>query len=178
VFRLVVLFVAILIGGVSQPVRAFHTLDCGPFRTTIIDKKTGERTCLALSPVAQEQLLRSRKLQQEQERRTNDLLLKQRQRAKAQELIDIQERSKQQQFTRGHSRSTREPARSQERTSKIQEGLARQDQEAKRGRERVLESALARQQNLLEQKLKLPRADLLDEQKNLNKRLLKDQSGQ
>ena len=46
---------------------AFHDLDCGPFRTKIINQATGERRCLENSPEAIEQFLRFRKLQQEQE---------------------------------------------------------------------------------------------------------------
>jgi hypothetical protein len=54
--------------------------------------------------------------------------------------------------------------------------LTHQDQEAKRLREESLQSNLLRGQNLLEQKLELPRADLLDGQKAFNKRILKDQA--
>jgi len=42
----------------------------------------------------------------------------------------------------------------------------------------LLENDLLRQGNLLEQQIKLPRADLLDGQKSLNRRLLKDQAEQ
>jgi len=170
--------IVVLAAGFSPAARAFHTLDCGPFRITVIDKKTGESACLEQSPGAQEQFLRFRKLQQDQERRTRDLLLQQRQRAKAQELIDVRERNRQLQFALGHTLDQREPVRDQERTVTVQEGLSRQDLEEKLRREQALQSSYTRRQNLLEQKLELPRADLLDGQKALNRRLRKDQSGQ
>ena len=175
--RIAALFVVVFAAGLSPATKAFHTLKCGPFRTTIIDKKTGEKTCLDQGPGAQEQFMRTRRLQQEQTRRTRDLELQQRQRAKAQELIDIQQLNKQQQFTRGHTLNQREPVRDQEQSRIIQEGLTHQDQEAKRLREESLKSNLLRNQNLLEQKLELPRANLLVDQKAL-KRRLKDQAAQ
>lgn len=176
--RYAALFVVFLAFGVSPAAWAFHTLECGPFRATLIDKKTEKKTCLDLGPRAQEQFLRTRKLQQDQERRTRDLLLNQRQRAKAQELIDLQARNEQEQFTRSHSLEQRAPARDQEQSMTIQEGLTRQDQEAKRRREESLASNTLRRQNLLEQKLELPRADLLDDQKAFQRRRLKDQAKQ
>ncbi|MBC8338489.1 MAG: hypothetical protein ISR51_06235 [Rhodospirillales bacterium] len=172
-------FIAFLITtGFAPAVEAFHTLDCGPFRTTLTDKKTGTRTCLEQVPGVREQYMRTQKLQKDQERRTRDLLLEQRQMVKAQDLIDKRERNKQQQFVRLHSRDQRKPALSLERTLNLQEGQTRQDQEDKLRREKVLESTLSRQQNLLEQKLVLPRSDLLDDQKALIRRRLKDQTGQ
>ncbi len=174
--RVAALFVVVIVAGLSPAAWAFHTLECGPFRTTLIDKNTGEKTCLDQGPGAQGQFMRFRKLQQDRERRTRDLLLQQRQQAKAQELIDLQERAKQQKFTRGHTLNQREPVRDQEKSRTIQESLTHQDQEAKRLREESLQSNLLRGQNLLEQKLELPRADLLDGQKAFNKRILKDQA--
>jgi hypothetical protein len=41
-----------------------------------------------------------------------------------------------------------------------------------------LESNIERRRNQLEQRLELPRSDLLDDQKALNRRLKKDQQGQ
>jgi len=143
----------------------------------VIDKKTGERTCREPASGAREQFLRFRKLQQEQQRRTRDLLLQQRQRAKAQEILDTQERNRQLQFNRRHTLNQREQGRNQDRTVKVQESLARQDPEAQMLREWVLENTLSRRRNLLEQKLKLPRADLLDGQKAFSRGRLKDQSG-
>ena len=157
---------------------AFHQLDCGPFRTKIINEATGERRCLENSPEAKEQFLRFRKLQQEQEKRTRDLQLRQLQRAKAQAQITIQEQSRQEQFTRRQILNQRQPGLAIERSIKVQEGLIRQDREAKRRSEQVLESDLLRTQNLLEQKLELPRADLLDGQKALKRRIEKEQQGQ
>ena len=176
--RIAALFVVVLASGLSPAAWALHAVECGPFRATIIDKKTGEKTCLELGPGAQEQFLRTRKLQKDQERRTRDLLQQQLQQAKAQERIGLQARNKQQQFTRGHTLDQREPLRDQEKSRIIQEGLTHQDQEAKRRREESLKSNLLRSKNLLEQKLELPRADLLDNQKAFNRRLLKDQAEQ
>ena len=157
---------------------AFHELDCGPFRTTIINEATGERRCLETSPEAKDQILRFRKLQQEQEKRTRELQLLQRQRAKAQAQITIQEQSRQEQFTRRQILNQRQPSLASERSQKLQEGLLHQGREAKRRDEQALESNLLRTQNLLEQKLELPRADLLDDQKALRRRVEKDQQEQ
>ncbi len=157
---------------------AFHDLDCGPFRTKIINQATGESRCLEKSPEAIQQFMRFRKLQQEQEKRIRELQLEQRQRATAQALIRIRELNKQQKFHRRQAVNRRQPGLAVERSVKIQEGLLRQGLEAKRRREQSLESGLLRQQNLLEQQLALPRADLLDDQKAFNLRLKKDQQGQ
>ena len=70
------LFVVVFAAGLSPATKAFHTLKCGPFRTTI---------------------------------------------------IDIQQRNKQQQFTRGHTLDQREPVRDREQSRIIQEGLTHQD---------------------------------------------------
>ena len=72
----------------------------------------------------------------------------------------------------------RQPGLAAARSVRVQEGLLRQDQEAKRRGAAALESNLLRNQNLLEQQLVLPRADLLDGQKALNLRLKKDQQEQ
>ena len=157
---------------------AFHELDCGPFRTKIINQATGEHRCVERSPEAREQFLRFRKLQQEQEKRIRELQLLQRQRAKAQDQITIQEQSRQEQFTRRQTLNQRQPALASERSQILQEGLLRQDREAKRRSEQALESDILRTQNLLEQKLELPRADLLDSQKALRRRVEKDQQEQ
>jgi hypothetical protein len=148
-FRIAALFLVVLVAGLPPAARAFHALDCGPFRPTVIDKKTGERTCLEPTPGARGQFLRFRKLQQEQQRRTRDLLLQQRQRAKAQEILDTQERNRQLQFNRRHTLNQREPGRNQDRTVKVQESLGRQNLEAQMLRERVLENTLSRRRNLL-----------------------------
>ncbi|NQU57448.1 MAG: hypothetical protein HQ513_09440 [Rhodospirillales bacterium] len=157
---------------------AFHELDCGPFRTTVFDKKTGEKKCLAQSPQARRQFQRFQKLQRDQEKRTRDLQLQQLQRDKAQALIEKQALNKQQQFTRRNSARQQESALSVERAQKLQDGLSRQDSEAVRRKGQLLENDLLRQGNLLEQQIELPRADLLDGQKSLNRRLLKDQAEQ
>lgn len=182
------LFLAAVVGflAVSEAAWAFHELDCGPFRASVVDEATGQERCIEQSPDARKQFLRFRKLQQEQEQRTRDLLLQQRQRAKAQELIDTQARNKQLQFNRQHTdgqqrliqrRQTeqQQPALARDRSIKLQEGLKRQEVEATRRRERQRKSDLERQGNLLEQKIDLPRADLLDSQKALQRRLRKDQ---
>ncbi len=168
---------------------AFHELDCGPFRTTIINEATGERRCLETAPGAKDQFLRFRKLQLEQEKRIRDLQLRQRQRVKAQEVerqqrlnaqtqITIQEQNKQQRFNRRQTLNQRQSSLASERSQKVQEGLLRQDREAKRRNEQSLKSDLLHTQNLLEQKLELPRADLLDGQKALRRRVEKDQQEQ
>ena len=72
----------------------------------------------------------------------------------------------------------RQPGLAAARSVRVQEGLLRQDQEAKRRGAAALESNLLRNQNVLEQQLVLPRADLLDGQKALNLRLKKDQQEQ
>ena len=74
------------------PAGAFHELDCGPFRTTVIDKKTGERTCLAQPPEARRQYLRTKELQREQKKRTNDQQLLLRKRTARQDLQQEQNR--------------------------------------------------------------------------------------
>ena len=160
------------------PALAFHELDCGPFRTTIVNEATGERRCVETSPDAIKQFQRFRKLQDEQKKRTRDLQLLQRQRAKAQAQITIQELNKQLQFTRRQTLNQRQSSRASERSQILQDGLLHQDQEAKRRGEQALKSNLLRQQNLLEQKMELPRADLLEDQKTLKRRIEKDQQGQ
>lgn len=175
--------------AISPPARAFHELECGPFRTTIINEATGARHCVETSPDAKDQFLRFRQLQQEQEKRVRDLQLRQsrrtkaqefeqRQRANAQTQITIQERNRQRSFTRRQTQNQRRQSLAGERTQKIQDGLLRQGREAKRRNEQALESDLLRAQNLLEQRLELPRADLLDDQKALSRRVLKDQQSQ
>ena len=170
--------IAVFFVAATPAALAFHELDCGPFRTKIINQATGERRCVESSSEAKEQFLRFRKLQQEQEKRTRELQLLQRQRAKAQALITIREQSRQEQFSRRQILNQRQPARASERSQILQEGLLHQDQEAKRRSEQALESDLLRTHNLLEQKLELPRADLLDSQKALKRRVEKDQQGQ
>jgi hypothetical protein len=170
--------IAVFFVATTPAALAFHELDCGPFRTKIINQATGERRCLENSPEAIEQFLRFRKLQQEQEKRTRELQLLQRQRAKAQALITIQEQNRQKQFTRRQILNQRQQGLAIDRSIKVQEGLIHQDREAKRSSEQALESDLLRSQNLLEQKLELPRADLLDGQKALKRRIEKDQKGQ
>ena len=102
----------------------------------------------------------------------------QRQRAKAQALITIQEQSRQEQFIRRQILNQRQSSRAGERSQIFQEGRLHQDRDAKRRGEQALKSNLLRSQNLLEQKLELPRADLLDGQKALKRRIEKDQKGQ
>lgn len=167
--------IAVFCIAAAPPALALHELNCGPFRTKIINQATGESRCLERSPAAKEQFLRFRKLQQEQEKRTRELQLLQRQRAKAQALITIQEQSRQKQFTRRQILNQRQPARASERSQILQKGLLRQDRDAKRRGEQALKSNLLRTRNLLEQKLELPRADLLDGQKALRRRIEKDQ---
>lgn len=158
-------------------------------RASVVDPETGQRKCLERSPDVREQFLRQRKLQQEQENRTRDLQLQQLQRTKKQELIERQTQRKQQQFSRQRTddqqrllnqQQTRQqkPGLAQERSSKVQEGLKRQDLEAARRREQLFKSALERQGNLLDQKTTQPKADLLGKQKDFNLRLKKDQQGQ
>ena len=101
--------------------------------------------------------------------------LKQQQHEREQINITKQELSKQQDFTRRQTVRQRQPGLAVERSVTIQEGLLRQDQEAKRRGEEALASGLLRQRFQLEQQLALPRADLLDGQKALNLRLQKDQ---
>lgn len=181
--------IAVFIVVLAPETLAFHDLDCGPFRATVVDEATGDTRCLDPTPEAQKQFLRFRQLQQEQEKRTRDLQLQQRQRTKAQELkqqqrakaqalIGVRELNKQQIFNRRQAVNRRQPGLAVERSATIQEGLLRQGLEAKRRSEESLESRLIRQQNLLEQQLELPRADLLDDQKAFNLRLKKDQQRQ
>ena len=174
----VIAVIAVFSIAATPSALAFHELDCGPFRTTIVNKATGERRCLESSPETREQFLRFRKLQQEQEKRTRELQLLQRQRAKAQAQITIQELNKQLQFNRRQALNQRQSSRAGERSQILREGLLRQDRDAKRRGEQALRSNLLRTRNLLEQKLELPRADLLDSQKALKRRIEKDQRGQ
>ncbi len=181
--------IAVFAVAATPPALAFHELDCGPFRAAIVNKATGERRCVENSPAAKDQFLRFRKLQQEQKKRIHDLQLRQRQRVKAQEVeqqqratartqITIQEQNKQQRFNRRQALNQRQSSRASERSQILQEGLLRQDRDAKRRNEQTLKSDLMRTQNLLEQRLKLPSADLLDSQKALKRRVEKDQQGQ
>jgi len=181
--------VAVLGVAGTPPAWAFHELDCGPFRDAIINEATGETRCVETSPQAKEQFLRFQQLQLEQEKRVRDLQLRQRQRTKAleleqrqrandQEQITIQETNRQQLLTLQQTRNQKQPSLVNERSLKLQEGLLRQDLEAKRRSDEVLSSDLLRTQNLLEQKLELPRADLLDGQKAFKRRVEKDQQGQ
>lgn len=192
--RIVAVAIGILILAAPLPVGAFHELPCGQFQTTIIDEKTGLRTCLALSPDAQRQVQGARKLQQDQERRTRELLLKQRQqdqeqrtrelllkqqqRVKKQELIAKREQSKQQQFNRRQTVRQQQSALTRDQAIKLQEGLKRQEPITTRRRELLRKSDLKRQRKLLEQQVKLPGAGLLDSQKALRRRLEKDQRQQ
>ncbi len=198
----VIAVIAVFSVAASPAALAFHELECGQFHTTIINKATGERRCVETSPGAKEQFQRNRKLQQDQERRartlqiredqekrTRDLLLRQRQRVRAQELerqqrlnaqtqITAEEQNKQQQFTRRQALNRRQSSLTGERSQKLQDGLLQQNREAKRRGEEALKSNLLRTRNLLDQKLALPRADLLDGQKALKRRIEKDQQGQ
>ncbi len=180
-------FAAIITGAVCviivswtplKTASAFHELDCGPFRDSVVDKETGQRRCLALSSDAQKQLLRTRKLQQEQEQRTRELLLQQKQLVKKQELIEKRERVQQQSFNRRHTLRQRQTVLERDQALKLQEGLSRREPESKKRKDLLLESNIERRRNQLEQSLELPRADLLDDQKALNRRLKKDQQGQ
>ena len=155
---------------------AFHELDCGPYRASVVDEETGQRRCLALSSDAQKQLLRTRKLQQEQ--RTRELLLQQKQLSKKQELIEKRERVQQQSFNRRHTLRQRQTILERDQALKLQEGLSRREPESKKRKDLLLESNIERRRNQLEQRLELPKADLLDNQKALTRRLKKDQQGQ
>jgi len=159
----------------APPVWGFHDLDCGPFRATVIDEKTGERKCVALSDDARRQFQRFRELQQEQEKRIRDLELQHQQRVKAQELLLKREKNKQQQFSRENSLRRQRPVISLERSGKALEQNERQRADAAKRREQQQANDLFRQKNLLEQSIELPRADLLDDQKTLIRRVLKDQ---
>ena len=55
---------AVFIVAVTPQAWGFHDLDCGPFRTRIINQATGESRCLVRSPEAIEQFMRFRKFQQ------------------------------------------------------------------------------------------------------------------
>lgn len=167
--------VTVFIVAAAPAAWGFHDLDCGPFRAEVVDEATGISRCLDPAPGTQRQFLRFRQLKLEQEKRTRELQLEQRQRAKAQALIRIQELTKQQGFNRRHMVRQRQSGLTAARSTNIQEGLLRQDQEAKRRGEEALASGLLRQRFQLEQQLALPRADLLDGQKALNLRLQKDQ---
>ena len=92
-------------------------------------------------------------------------------------IADDETRSRQRQFDRRQALRQRQPALAVGRSQRLQEGLLNQDIESARRKNLLLESDLLLQRNLLEQKIDLPRADLLDNQKSLNLRLLKDQSG-
>lgn len=162
----------------APPALAFHDLDCGPFRAATIDKKTGARKCVQTSPDAQKQFLRFRKLRQEQEQRTNDLLLQQRQRQKAQDLIAKQELNKQKQFQRQSSQKQQQSVLNRQQALKRQQGLKRLEPASARRRELLRESELERAVKLLEQQVELPGAGLLDDQKSFRRRLEKDQKGQ
>ena len=180
--------IVVLVLALPPWAAAFHDLDCGPMRASVIDPKTGQRKCLEQSPDVRKQFLRQRKLQQEQENRVRDLQLQQLQRSKAQQFLERQTQRKQQQFNRQqteaqqrrlHRQQTRQqqPDLARGRTIRAQESLKRQDLEAARRREQIFKNALERQGNLLEQKIVQPKADLLDRQKEFNRRLKKEQKG-
>ena len=176
--RIVAVAIGILILAAPLPAGAFHELACGQFQTTVIDEKTGQRTCLALSPDAQRQVLGAKKLQQDQEQRTRELLLKQQQRVKQQELIAKREQSKQRQFNWRQSVRQQQSVLARDQAIKLQEGLKRQEPITTQRRELLRKSDLKRQRNLLEQQVKLPGAGLLESQKALRRRLEKDQRKQ
>ena len=180
-------FTAIITGAVGliivtwtpfKDASAFHNLDCGPFRASVVDKETGKRRCLALSPDVQKQFLRTRKLQQEQEKRTRDLFLQQKQLSKKQELIEKRKRVQQLSNNRRQTVRQRQAVLKRDQALKLQEGLNRREPQSKKRRDSLLESNVERRRNQLVQRLELPRADLLDGQKTLNRRLRKDQQGQ
>lgn len=162
----------------TPPVLAFHDLDCGPFRATIVDKKSGTRKCAQTSPDAQKQFLRFRKLQQDQKQRTRELLLQQRQRQKAQDLIAKQELNKQQQFQRQNSQRQQQSVLNRLQALKRQQGLKRLEPASTKRRKLLRESELDRAVKLLEQQVELPGAGLLDDQRLLRRRLEKDQKRQ
>lgn len=168
---------------------ALHELDCGEIRASVVDEETGRHRCLALSLDAQKQVLRTRKLLQEQEKRTRDLLLQQKQLAKKQELIEKRERFQQKSYNRRHAvrqrksvleltLRQRQSVLERDQALKLQEGLSRREPASKKRKVLLLESNIERRRNQLEQRLELPRADLLDNQKALTRRLKKDQQGQ
>lgn len=108
--------------AVVPPAGAFHELECGPFRITQIDKKTGVKKCLEQQPEVRRQYLRFRQLKRQQEkrtegqqfllrqrtarrdlkqgqiRRTRELVLQQRQRANELELVKKRAEFRQQQL--------------------------------------------------------------------------------
>jgi len=168
----VFLAVAVLLAvAASSGARAFHSLDCGPYRAVVTDPKTGVARCGAFSPEAQEQLLRSKRLLQAQEQRTRDLQLRQKQRAKAQALITSRERDAQQQRARRQAVDQRQPALDQSRALRRQEALLRTEPDETRRREELRENERERRLRLLEQQVELPRTDLLDDQRLLARRL-------
>ncbi len=180
-------FVTIITGAVSvivvswtplKTASALHELDCGPFRASVVDEETGRRRCLALSQDAQKQVLRTRELLQEQVKRTRDLLLQQKQLAKQQELIEKRERVQQKSYNRRHSVRQRQTVLERDQAIKLQQGLSRREPQSKKRKDLLFESNIERRRNQLEQRLELPRADLLDDQKALNRRLKKDQQAQ
>jgi len=175
-FKQAALFPALALLYAAFPAWGFHTLDCGPFRAAVVDENTGVKKCVARSEDARRQFQRFRALQQEQEKRIRDLELQQNQQAKKQDLIQKQEKNKQQQFSRQQTARQKQPALSLERSSNLLDQLKRQELDATKRREQQRADDLFRQGNLLEQKIELPRADLLDGQKSLNRRLKKDQS--
>jgi len=95
--RVVVLTVLIVV--VTSPAWGFHELDCGPIRTEVIDEVTGKTRCLDAGPDTQRQFLRFQLPKKNQEKRTRDLQLEQRQRAKLQALRQQQQEREQANIT-------------------------------------------------------------------------------
>ncbi len=169
------------------PVRAFHALECGPNRITIVDDTTGRRRCSERLPDAQEVFLRTRQLQLEQERRTRALAAQQRQSAADQRVRDLAseqqqrdsqqalirelELAKQQQFSREHFVQTLQPALSVEQNTTVQQNLIRIEPEETRKRALVRANELRRRQLALEQHTNLPTVELLDELKARRRQL-------
>jgi len=171
--------------------RAFHALECSPNRTLIVDEDTGRRRCSEPSPDVQDVFLRSRQLQQDQERRTRALALQQRppdsgqrirelaiqrqQREAERELIEGVELAKQQQFNREQRAQALQLPLSLEQNANLQEALIRADAEDTRRRALVRSSELRRRQQAIAQRTNLPTVELIDELRVRQRQLEKQQ---
>jgi len=190
---------AAVMGGTAAlsapPAKAFHNLECASTSTTIIDEATGQRRCVRSAPLAREQFIRSRQLQQEQERRTRALLLQQRESVLLREqerfasdlLIQRNERelqlestvnqelARQEQFRRAHTARSSQSVFDNAQAVTAQDSLNRVEPEDTRRRAESRLNELERRQKANMQQQALPTLELLDDLKVRGRQLRNQQ---
>ncbi len=199
--RQLALFVAVAALAVlawAEPAPALHELECPAFRGTRIDPTTGQRRCGALSTETQKQAVRVRRLRKDQQNRTRTspevlrqrnrprLLLQEQQRRirnlELQQTIQSEDQARITDLESGRQQQTilratvkqKQPALDLRQSIVQQEIQNRQAAAEKQRRERSRLGGLQRQRNLLEQEIRRPKTDLLEDQK-LQTRILQKQ---